>query len=241
MEPSQTAHDIARPMNDLGGRFMLSGRTYAAGTERGFSGLDFYFCGRAGVLGEVDASTVIQELGFFEPGNVEALWESGGKVMDRDAAATLFMECGYDWARARLPKEVPAGQFAELVRAAIDASSEDQPALFQGWRNTPWPDDDTARAMHAIHLLRELRGGHHVRAVRSAGLEPHVAVVVAGGDGNAEFFGWPEPHPDPDGFRELWNRAEEETNAGVSRVLEALDAEQRVELCGLARSLTPKS
>ncbi|HTN99605.1 MAG TPA: hypothetical protein VL068_02920 [Microthrixaceae bacterium] len=241
METSQTAQELARPMNDLGGRFMLSGRTYSAGNEKGFSGLDFYFCGRAGVLGDVDAATVVSELGFFEPKNVKALWESGGQVMSRDEAAAAFIECGYAWAQARLPADAQAGQFAELVRAAIEASDDNEPALFMAWRETSWPTDDVDRAMHAIHLLRELRGGHHVRAVHAAGIEPHVALVIAGGEGNAEFFGWPEPHIEPDGSRELWHEAEAETNAGVARVLEVLTPEERAQLVGLARTLTPKS
>ncbi len=241
MDPSQTAHEIARPMNDLGGRFMLSGRTYAAGAEKGFGGLDFYFCGRAGILGDADAETVVAELGFFEPANVQAMWESGGRVMSRRDAAVCFMDCGYAWARNRLPEDAPAGEFAELVRSALDAVDDDQPALFRAWHGSIWPSEDIPRAMHAIHLFRELRGGHHVRAVRSLGLDPHAAVTVAGGEGNAEFFGWPEPHPEPEEFRALWNDAEERTNAGVAKVLESLEPEQLTRLTQMVRSLTPRS
>lgn len=241
MDSSQTAQDLARPMNDLGGRFMLSGTTYAAGMEKGFAGLDFYFCGRAGVLGDVDGPTVASELGFFEPTGVSSMWESGGRVMGRDQAAACFMDCGYSWAHARLPEGAPVGQFAELVRTAVDATDDEEPLLFRRWRDVAWPDNDVSRAMHAIHLMRELRGGHHVRAIRDIGLDPHVAIMVAGGEGNAELFGWGEPHPDPDDFRAEWNRAEEQTNAGVSKVLDVLDDEQRASLCQLARSLAPRS
>src|SRR4051794_32804333 len=55
----ELATALAVPIGDLGGRFMLSGRTYGTGAGLGFSGLDFYFCGRAGVLGPVDADVVV--------------------------------------------------------------------------------------------------------------------------------------------------------------------------------------
>ena len=83
LSPEDLATALAGPIGDLGGRFMLSGRTYGTGAGLGFSGLDFYFCGRAGVLGPVDADVVTHELGFFEPHNVRTQWESGLAVAPR--------------------------------------------------------------------------------------------------------------------------------------------------------------
>jgi hypothetical protein len=239
MTATDTAQALAGPIGDIGGRFMLSGRTYTAGAGYGFSGLDFYFCGRAGVLGDVDASVVVDELGFFEPNGVRTQWEAGRAVMDPTEAAARFIECGYAWGRARLSDDLPAGRLAELTRAVTEATGDDQPALFLGWRDMPWPDEDADRALHAIHLLRELRGGHHVRAVHEVGLDPHTAVVVNGGDGNAEFFGWPEPHPDPVDFRPLWVEAEEQTTAGVAAALAVLTEDEQLELVELARRAVP--
>ncbi len=236
---AELATALAVPIGDLGGRFMLSGRTYATGFELGFSGLDFYFCGRAGVLGPVDASTVIAELGFFEPGNVRAQWESGLGVMAPEQAATHFLACGYDWGRARLPEDLPAGRLAELARTVTDATGDEQPALFRAWNAVEWPDADVDRALHAIHLLRELRGGQHVQAAHRNELDPHQAVLLQTGVGNAELFGWPAPHPDPEPCRPTWDRVELETNAGVVAALAVLDAEQQDELLDLARRAVP--
>jgi hypothetical protein len=237
--PEQLATDLAVPIGDLGGRFMLSGRTYARGAELGFSGLDFYFCGRAGVLGAVDAQVVVHELGFFEPTNVRTQWQAGLAVMAPEEAATHFLQCGYDWGRARLPQDLPAGRLAELARAVTDGTGAEQPALFQAWNDVDWPDADVDRALHAIHLLRELRGGQHVLAAHELALDPHQAVLLQTGVGNAELFGWPAPHPDPEPCRATWEQVEAATNAGVVAALAVLDPAAQRELLELARRAVP--
>ena len=235
----QLATELAVPIGDLGGRFMLSGRTYAAGAELGFSGLDFYFCGRAGVLGPVDADIVVHELGFFEPTNVRTLWEAGLAVMAPEQAAAHFLDCGYAWGRARLPEDLPAGRLAELARAVTDGTGTEQPALFQAWNRVEWPEADVDRALHAIHLLRELRGGQHVRAAHELSLDPHQAVLLQTGVGNAELFGWSAPHPDPEACRATWEQVEAATNAGVVAALAVLDPDEQLELLALALRAVP--
>ncbi|MHB1140053.1 MAG: SCO6745 family protein [Microthrixaceae bacterium] len=239
LDPDELATALAVPIGDVGGRFMLSGRTYATGAEHGFTGLDFYFCGRAGVLGPVDADVVVHELGFFEPGNVRILWEAGRDVMAPQDAAALFLRCGYDWGRARLPQDLPAGRLAELARAVTDGTGQEQPALFRAWNAVAWPDDDVDRALHGIHLLRELRGGHHVRAAHANDLDPHGAVLLQTGVANAELFGWSAPHPDPEPCRAAWDRVELATNADMVAALSVLDADERAELLALARRAVP--
>jgi hypothetical protein len=245
MSTAETARAIADPVNDLGGRFMLDGATYARGAELGFSGMDFYFRGRAGVLGEVDAATVTAELGFFEPATVAANWDPARGVMGAHDAAAAFMACGHGWGRAHLDEQLAASPLADLVQriadgtagddTAIDdsAAGADMPALFAAWRDAPWPTDPPARAVHAIHLLRELRGGLHVRAVREAGIDPHAAVVVKAGTGTAEFFGWAAPHPDPEACRAAWQAAESTTNDLVARTLDVLDETEQATLVRL--------
>lgn len=235
----QLATELAVPIGDLGGRFMLSGRTYGTGAGLGFSGLDFYFCGRAGVLGPVDAGVVVHELGFFEPGNVRTQWESGLAVMDPHEAARHFLDCGYEWGRARLPEDLPAARLGELTRAVTDATGDEQPALFRAWNAVAWPDADVDRGLHAIHLLRELRGGQHVRAAHETGLDPHRAVLLHTGEANAELFGWAPPHPDPSDSRDTWDLTERITNEGVVAALAVLEPAEQIELLELARRAVP--
>lgn len=236
MTTTETADRIAGPVNDVGGRFMLDGATYARGAGLGFAGMDFYFCGRGGVLGPVDAQVVADEFGFFEPAGVRTNWEAGLAVTDPGRAAQEFMACGHTWGRANLPEQLDAARLAALVRKVVEATGDDLPALFVGWRDTEWPDDDRAAALHAVHLLRELRGALHVAAVRDAGLDPHAAVMVNAGAGVAEFFGWTAPHPDPEAARAAWTAAEEATNAGVAAALEVLDDAEQAELVELVRA-----
>jgi len=245
MAATDTAQAIAAPMGDLGGRFMLSARTYATGAEYGFSGLDFYFCGRGGVLGAVDASVVIDELAFFEPGDARRQWEAGLAVMPPAEAAARFIECGYAWGRARLPQSLPAARLADLSQRVMDASAatlgEDRPALFAAWSDRSWPEDERARALHAVHLWRELRGGLHVQALRRVGLDPRTAVMITSGDKGAEFFGWSPPHPDPEPFRELWATAEAHTNDAVALCVGVLDDAEQAELIALTLAAAPPS
>lgn len=239
MSSDQTARAIAEPVNDLGGRFMLDGATYGRGAALGFSGMDFYFRGRAGVLGEVDAATVTAEMGFFEPATVAANWDSARDVMSAGEAAAAFMDCGHEWGRTHLDEQLAASPLAELVQRVADGTAQTLeptggvPALFAGWRDQPWPEDGAARALHAIHLLRELRGGIHVRAVRGSGLDPHTAVVVEAGNGTAEFFGWSAPHPDPEAARPTWQAAEDTTDGHVAATLAVLDETEQSTLVRL--------
>jgi hypothetical protein len=236
MTPDEVAERIGPPVNDLGGRFMLDGATYVRGAELGFDGLAFYFCGRGGVLGPVDADTVIDEFCFFGADAVRTGWDAGLGVMDPADAAAEFMACGHRWGRDHLPATVPGSDLARLARTVFDAA-EGLPLLVRAWADAPWPEDEPAMALHAVHLLRELRGGLHAVAVRAQGLDPHAAVMARGGAGVAAFLGWPEPHPDRDAARPAWTEAEVATNAAVAHHLGALDAAQRTKLAELIDGL----
>ncbi len=230
MTTVDTARRMAEPVYDVGGRFMLDGATFERGAEIGLPGMVFYFCGRGGVLGPVDADHVTAEFGVFAPGTVRENWEAGSAVMAPADAAREFIACGHDWGRANLPEHLDARRLAELARRVVDATGEDAPELFAGWRDLPWPDDDRAAALHGIHLLRELRGGLHVRSLRQVGMAPHEAVIVRQGEGMAALFGWPEPHPDPERARAAWDAAEQDTNERFAELLAGLDEHEQNEL-----------
>jgi len=240
LSPLDTARALCDPIGDVGGRFMLDGATYAAGAELGFAGMDFYFCGRGGVLGPVDTEVVVSEFGFFAPEVVEANWTAGRDVLPLEEAASHFIAQGHEWGRQHLPEGLDTERLVELAHRVITASdvatSDGRLMLFQRWREQPWPEDTRAGALHAIHLLRELRGGAHVAAVHEAGIDPHAAVMVRGGAGTAEFFGWGEPHPDAEAVRAEWEAAESATDEQVATALEGLDGAARAELVALARA-----
>lgn len=122
MSALDTARTIAGPIGDVGARFMLSPRTYARGAELGFSDIDFYFCGRGGVLPDVDGDLVVEEFGFFEPTAARAKFDQGRAVMEPARAAEVFIHIGYDWGRARLPEQLDAARLTELVRTVLEAA-----------------------------------------------------------------------------------------------------------------------
>ncbi|HET6952886.1 MAG TPA: hypothetical protein VFI47_21060 [Acidimicrobiales bacterium] len=76
--------------------FMFDPATYATGAEHGYEGIAFYFAGRAGVLGEVDAEVVTAALAFFHPDVVRANQASARDyaVLDADESAELVRLCG---------------------------------------------------------------------------------------------------------------------------------------------------
>jgi hypothetical protein len=55
-------HGIGSQRVDL--RFMSDGETYKRGAELGFAGIDFYFAGRGGVLGDVSNDVVASSFVF---------------------------------------------------------------------------------------------------------------------------------------------------------------------------------
>jgi hypothetical protein len=212
--------------------FMMDGATYEHGGALGFEGIDFYFLGRGGVLGDVPADVVTAAMVFFEPGTVAAAWERGGKVCSPQEAALAFAHCAEAWAEARLPEGVDYGRLAEMEGKMIAAASVASAPLFAGWRALPEPSSPKALALHRTNALRELRGALHGGAVLAEGLSPLEAVMVKT-PYMVGLFGWSEPHPEPEPHRAGWERAEESTDRAMSRHLAVLDDAERDELVAL--------
>ncbi|KAA0235423.1 MAG: hypothetical protein JJLCMIEE_01793 [Acidimicrobiales bacterium] len=235
MTPAEAAEALAAPIGTLGGLFMLDAATYAKGAELGFAGFDFYFAGRGGVMGDVDADVITAVLAMFNPEVVRTQWDAGRRVMDPHAAAEHFVGCGHAWGRAHLPDDVDAGRMAELLATVVAAAPVTAVPLFAAWRSVPTPEDDKAGGLHYVNLLRELRFGLHAIAVAAEGIAPLEAVLVKGGIPNAQLFGWGEPFPDPAPVRDAWERAERRTTALISPALAALDDGERAELVDLVQ------
>ena len=235
---AQTAA-IGRRIGDVGSQFMLDGATYERGAELGFEGLDFYAAGRGGVLGPVPADVVVAAFTFIGPEMVRRGWEAGLRLMDPHAAAAEFIGCGYRWAEAHLPDGIDADRFVTLARTVTDHVEPFGVPLFAAWRAAPWPAGDAARVLHAVHLLRELRGGTHVTAVLAHGVEPHAAVIGRSGAFVAEMLGWPAPHPDVEAhpLDESLAAAEAATDLQMAHAFAALTDDELAELTELSAHL----
>ena len=228
----------AKPVvTGLGGAWMISSEARAAGTEHGYRGWQLYLAGRAGVLGDVTSEVVHATLGFLHLDLVRSGWEAGRAVAPLGDTVARYVEVCRAWGRRRyagLPAD-DAERLAALLETVATAADPAGWPLFAAWRAQPLPDDGPGRAVQLLHVLREHRGGAHLAAVRQAGLTPLEAIVSgAGGAGNAAFFGWSDPLPQPtDALRDRLAEAERATDQQVAPAYAVLSVAEQTELLRL--------
>jgi hypothetical protein len=233
--PSDAARESARAVHDLSASFMLDMDTYVAAAAAGSEGTSFYFAGRGGVLGDVDADEVFDAFVFFPHETVHTAWTSAAEVEAPRQSAERFASIGHTWAGAHLPEgAVDYGRLAELAGKVAAAADPTGAPVFAGWRALPEPSDERALALHRMNSLRELRAARHGAAVKQVGLEPVEAFMVKT-PYMAAIFGWPEPQGEPDEeTKAKWAEAEELTNQAFGRDLAVLEGDELAEFCGLA-------
>jgi hypothetical protein len=134
---------------------------------------------------------VASAFGYFEPGLVKAMWDSGRERIAPRDAGRLHLRCAHDFGRAHfaaVPELVDFCAAAESVIASVDPAGL---ALFAGYSAEPLPADPPARAMQLVVTLRELRGSAHLLAVVASGLSPRKAHFIRR-SGDFSLFGWSE-------------------------------------------------
>ena len=239
MTPTETAAAVALPISTFGTKFMLDPAFYIIPAERGWAGMDFYFVGRGGVLGECGGDIVAAAFGFMEPAMVRSMWDQGRSVAPVADAVALFAEGCADWGRQRFGTDIELDELASLAARVVVAADPSGNTLFTGWRSVSVPTDGAGAVALHLQTLREHRGGAHLMAVRAAGVTPLEAVLANGGEGVASFFGHQPPFPDVAGLTEQVAAAEEMTNHIAAQPYEALDPSERarfVELVGAVRA-----
>ena len=237
-QDTQTAAATAAAIGSVPSNFMLDATTYQSAAEVGYVGMDFYFAGRAGVLGDAAAAEVIEAIWLFEPGAVAAAWTASAAVESRAAAAQRFADAAATWAMAHLAADAfDEERLAVLAGSVIDAADLSDAPLVVGWRALPEPRDPRALALHRMNALRELRFARHRDALVAAGIEPLDAVMVRS-PYMAGIFGWPEPHPEPaQDVRDRWAEAESSTDERFGRDLSVLTADEQSEFVTLCDAL----
>ncbi|HEX3947793.1 MAG TPA: hypothetical protein VHW47_08805 [Acidimicrobiales bacterium] len=221
----QTIAATAPAVYELGAAYYFAPDTLARGKELGLDGFRFYFLGRGGVLGNVEAPVVASAFGYFEPGLLAKMWSSARRVADPRETARAHLDCAHRYGREQFGDLAGLDRFcaaAEAVVAAVDPAGL---ALFAGYAAEPLPDDPPARAMQLVAVLRELRGSVHLLAVVAAGLSPRAAHYLRRPDDFA-LFGWSEA--DVPEVTEEVRRAQAAADALTDRLLRpfyaALDA-----------------
>jgi len=222
------ARDAGKKVGPLGGAFMMNPTTGVYGEGLGLDFLSFYALGRGGVLGDVDGSVVADAFFFFEPGLVAGTWDAAKQKMDPKVAAQHYADACAVWGREKFGDIADIGTFTKLAdRVAQAHEPTPSSALYAGWREMPLPDDAAGRAaVQVALLLRELRGGAHVDAIKKVGVAP-VEAVATNSPHMFQIFGWTCDMPATEGLREKCDEAEDITDATVAPAFEALDESER--------------
>ena len=229
---AESVHALAAPVGDVGGRWMLHPDVLGSCRDFGYpNGYAYYVAGRGGVLGDVDAEVVGSAFGFFEPSLLRKMWDAGVAVEGGRAAAARYGRACAQWGRSRLVEFEGAERLADLIRHIVDSIDSVGLTLFAGWRSEPRPTDPEGLAYFGTYLLRELRGSAHIAAVVASGIAPLEAILVSGGEGRAQQFGWTEPFPDVSHLVDLRSRTEALTDEIMTRLFDrALNADESAEL-----------
>jgi len=239
LSAEETIRAVDHVIHDVGTTWMIHDDTRARAEEYGYGKhLPFYFAGRGGVLGNVDAGVVIAAFGYWEPGLARVMWGRGLAVASAREGARRYAQACVSWANDHLADFQPADRLAELAERVVTAAEEAGLSLFAGWRAEPLADSGPPRLLQLVHVLREWRGSVHVVATTAAGLGPLEAILTNEGAQQAHFFGWRGDLPDCSHLKDRQTVAQETTDRLVADVYErALTPAERAEYAELVGAL----
>jgi hypothetical protein len=208
-----TVRATSEPIHDIGTAVYLSPDVFGWAAEWGWTNpFAFYFAGRGGMLGEVNADVVRSATGWFEPNAVRAMYEEGTAVAGATAAAARMAEAHSKWGRKHYSEVSDLDGIVALTQEVVDGLEGSGIPLFVGWRDAERCESAAGRAAQLMQILREWRGGLHLVSTTAAGLSPLEAILTNEGPGQARFFGWSEPFPDCAAIKAKHDEAEEMTD-----------------------------
>lgn len=216
-------------IGSAGSSFYFTPETIARGESVGLDRGAFYFLGRGGVLGDVDAAVVSAAFGFFNPAVVARVWNGATQKMSPRAAGSLFMECCAEHGRRRLAGVAGLEAFNAACEKVLAAADGDSLPLFAAVNAEPRVDDAPGRAMQLVAVLREFRGSAHLLALRAVAVTSRDAHLAHRPD-MARSFGWAEgqtPELDATELHTRLEAAERLTDDLVRPAFAALDQQER--------------
>ncbi len=228
MSVQEFARESGKKIGPMGAAFMMSPSAGAAGQEIGLDFFTYYGLGRGGVLGDVDGKTVADAFYFFNPELVAGVWDAGKANNDPREVAKHYAEACAKWGRDNLAEIEGIEEFSKLAeRIAQAAEPTPSSSLFAAWRDMPLPDDAPGRvAIQCVLVLRELRGGAHVEAVKQVGIAPADAVAT-NSPNMFQLFGWTHEMPHTEPFKASCAQAERITDELVSPAFAVLSDAER--------------
>ncbi len=178
----------------IGPAFYFVPETLAVGKEHGLDGFRFYFLGRGGVLGDVEADVVTSAFGYFNPPVLQHMWDSGRERTELTprAAGREYLRCAHEFGAKHLAEVAGLAEFCAAAEQVNDAVDRAGLALYAGLAAEPLADDLPARAMQLCAVLREFRGSAHLLAILATpGITPAIAHGIKRPD-FWTFFGYDE-------------------------------------------------
>jgi hypothetical protein len=235
-----TAQELIETTKDrigsIGGAFYFQPETLARGKELGLDGFRFYFLGRGGVLGDVEAPVIASAFGYFQPGLVSKLWNTGRQKVPPAQARAEYLECCRAFGRSRFSELEDLDRFCDAAEVVVAATHPAALALYAGHAAEPLAEDTPARAMQLAATLRELRGSTHLVAVIASGLPPAVAHAIRRPD-DVSSFGYQEAPAITDEDRQKLGRADALTDELLLRSYQGLSEDQQDALAAGAAAM----
>jgi len=164
-----------RLVSDLGGLFYFAPGSLRRAAALGLSPSQWYFLGRGGALGDVDAAVVDSALGYFAPSVVAKYWDSGRAIVSPRTVTSAHIESCRNFGRDHLNGAPFLASFVPAAAKVLAASSTLALPLVAGLKTFPLPDDLPGAATQAVTAIREFSAGVHLLAVAAAGLDPKKA------------------------------------------------------------------
>jgi len=214
----------------LGAAFYFHPDTLAVGKELGLDGFRWYFLGRGGVLGDVEAQVVGSAFGYFSPAVADKIWTSARDKMAPRDAGRRYLECAQALGRSTFADLEGMDAYCAAVEKINAAADPAGLALYAALDAEPLADDVGARAMQLTALLREFRGCMHLTALVASGISMEMAHLVKRPDDYGT-FGWGDtPPPVTDADRALSQTAEDLTNRLVEPAFSVVDDDEQAAL-----------
>lgn len=199
----------------------------------GIDGFRFYFCGRAGVLGDVSTDLVLSAFGYFEPGLLNKMWMSSKDRCDVIEAGLAQMGVSYRIGAEALADVDGLAEAAASMGELANAVDRSALPLFAGFVALDVPENPAEAFMHQAIVQRELRGSVHLAALAGTGVGSRIAHQIKR-PGDLEMFGYKEPAEVTDADLAAYELVEPMTNAAMNLHAEAITAEQRDQIATTA-------
>jgi hypothetical protein len=151
--------------------FMPAART--GFTELGLSPAASGLPSRAACLGRVTAEVAASLLAPINPVAVMPAFAEAWRATDPESLLAARLRHASDHLAVVIGEDPPGiDRAVELLRPVAEAGSLEGHAVYAGLRSVPWPGDPLGDLWRACDMVRERRGGSHLNAWVSAGVDP---------------------------------------------------------------------